>query len=69
MNNQSKTLNVFEYEELARQKLSPETWARPNLLVDVERIDISTTVLGQSISAPILIATIRMAPTRAPSIP
>jgi 4-hydroxymandelate oxidase len=80
MSHESKALNVFEYEQLARQKLSPETWAyiaagaedevtlarnrssferlalRPNLLVDVERIDTSTTVLGQSVSAPILIA-------------
>jgi 4-hydroxymandelate oxidase len=29
---------------------------RPNLLVDVSRVDTSTTVLGHSISAPILIA-------------
>jgi 4-hydroxymandelate oxidase len=80
LNNEFKALNVFEYEGLARQKLSPETWAyiaagaedevtlarnrasferltlRPNLLVDVERIDTSTTVLGQSVAAPILIA-------------
>jgi 4-hydroxymandelate oxidase len=77
---ESKPLNVFDYETIARQKLRPATWdyicagaddevtlarnrssfekvgLRPNLLVDVERIDTATTVLGESISAPILIA-------------
>ena len=78
--NDSKPLNVFDYEQLARQKLHPAIWdylaagaddevtlarnrssferiaIRPNLLADVERVDTSTTVLGQSISAPIMIA-------------
>jgi 4-hydroxymandelate oxidase len=78
--NDSKPLNVFAYEQIARQKLHPAIWdylaagaddevtlahnrtsfekiaIRPNLLVDVERVDTSTIVLGQSISVPILIA-------------
>lgn len=77
---ESGLLNVFGYEQLARQKLAPAAWdyiaagaedevtlarnrsaferlaLRPSLLVDVEQIDTSTTVLGQSIAAPILIA-------------
>jgi 4-hydroxymandelate oxidase len=76
----SKLLNVFEYEQLARQKLDPAVWdyitagaedevtlarnrasferlaIRPTQLVDVEQIDTSTTVLGQSVAVPILIA-------------
>src|SRR5580658_6707603 len=42
---------------LARNRSSFEKIVlRPNLLVDVSRVDTSTTVLGHSISAPILIA-------------
>jgi isopentenyl diphosphate isomerase/L-lactate dehydrogenase-like FMN-dependent dehydrogenase len=42
---------------LARNRSAFERLAlRPSLLVDVEQIDTSTTVLGQSIAAPILIA-------------
>jgi 4-hydroxymandelate oxidase len=76
----STPLNVFEFEELARQKMPPAAWdyiaagaedevtlarnrfsferieLRPNLLVDVEQVDTATTVLGQSVTAPILIA-------------
>ena len=73
-------LNVFEFEELARQKMPSAAWdyiaagaedevtvarnrsaferiaLRPSLLVDVEQVDTATTVLGQSVSAPIRIA-------------
>ncbi len=78
--NEPKPLNVFDYEQMARQLLPPATWdyisagaddevtlarnrssfekivLRPNLLVDVSRVETSTTVLGHAISAPILIA-------------
>jgi 4-hydroxymandelate oxidase len=78
--NEPKPLNVFDYENMARQLLRPATWdyisagaddevtltrnrssfeklvLRPNLLADVSRVDTSTSVLGQAISAPILIA-------------
>ncbi len=42
---------------LARNRSSFDRIAiRPTLLVDVERIDTSTRVLGQAVAAPILIA-------------
>jgi hypothetical protein len=71
--NEPKPLNVFDYEQMARQLLPPATWdylsagaddevtlsrnrtafeqivLRPNLLVDVSRIDTSTIILGQRI--------------------
>jgi len=73
-------LNVFDYEELARQKLSPplfdyiaggaddeitlhrnrEAFARvelrPRALVDVSKMDMTTSVLGQDIDMPVLLA-------------
>ncbi|CAL8137869.1 unnamed protein product [Prunus armeniaca] len=44
----SEPVNVNEFRELAR--------LRPRVLVDVSRVDMSTTVLGYKISAPIMIA-------------
>jgi isopentenyl diphosphate isomerase/L-lactate dehydrogenase-like FMN-dependent dehydrogenase len=61
-------INVFDYEELARQKLSQpffdyivggaddEVTLRPRALVDVSKIDLSTEVLGQRIEMPVLLA-------------
>ena len=73
-------VNLFDYEEVARQKLPKEVydfiaggaedevslgrnrnaWSEiqllPRVLVDVSNVDTSTTVLGQKVSAPILLA-------------
>ena len=73
-------LNVFDYEELARQKLSQPFFdyiaggaddevtlrrnrgafesieLRPRALVDVSKVDLSTTVLGERIEMPVLLA-------------
>jgi 4-hydroxymandelate oxidase len=73
-------LNVFDYEELARLKLSQPFFdyiaggaddevtlrrnregfesieLKPRALVDVSKVDLSTTVLGESIEMPILLA-------------
>ena len=47
----------MEPRPLARNRSSFDRIAiRPTLLVDVERIDTSTRVLGQAVAAPILIA-------------
>ncbi|VVA20709.1 PREDICTED: peroxisomal (S)-2-hydroxy-acid oxidase [Prunus dulcis] len=50
----SEPVNVNEFQELARQALPK--MLRPRVLVDVSRIDMSTTILGYKISAPIMIA-------------
>ncbi|ONI15316.1 hypothetical protein PRUPE_3G037200 [Prunus persica] len=50
----SEPVNVNEFQELARQALPK--MLRPRVLVDVSRIDMSTTILGYNISAPIMIA-------------
>ncbi|KAG2728583.1 hypothetical protein I3760_01G212100 [Carya illinoinensis] len=47
-------VNVNEFQELAKEALPK--MIRPRILVDVSRIDMSTTVLGYNISAPIMIA-------------
>ncbi|AFZ20553.1 alpha-hydroxy acid oxidase [Allocoleopsis franciscana] len=76
----TKPINLFEYQTLASQQLSPMardyyasgSWdeitlrdnraaferykLRPRMLVDVSQRDLSTTILGQSLSLPILIA-------------
>ncbi len=73
-------LNVFDYEELARQKLSQPFFdyiaggaddevtlrrnreafegieLRPRALVDVSHVDLSTTVLGERVQMPVLLA-------------
>jgi isopentenyl diphosphate isomerase/L-lactate dehydrogenase-like FMN-dependent dehydrogenase len=73
-------VNVFDYEELARQKLSQsffdyiaggaddeitlrrnreafeEIELRPRALVDVSKVDLSTTVLGERVEMPLLLA-------------
>jgi isopentenyl diphosphate isomerase/L-lactate dehydrogenase-like FMN-dependent dehydrogenase len=73
-------LNVFDYEELARQKLSPPFFdyiaggaddeitlhrnreafgrieLRPRALVDVSKVDLTTSVLGQAVEMPVLLA-------------
>jgi 4-hydroxymandelate oxidase len=73
-------VNVFDYEELARQKLSQPFFdyiaggaddevtlrrnraafegieLRPRALVDVSKLDLSTTVLGARIEMPVLLA-------------
>ena len=75
-----KPINLFEYQTLACQQLSPMardyyasgSWdeitlrdnraaferykLRPRMLVDVSQRDLSTTILGQSLPLPILIA-------------
>lgn len=75
-----KPINLFEYQTLASQQLSPMardyyasgSWdeitlrdnraaferykLRPRMLVDVSQRDLSTTILGQSLPLPILIA-------------
>ena len=76
----TKPINLFEYQTLASQQLSPMardyyasgSWdeitlrdnraaferykLRPRMLVDVSQRDLSTTILGQSLPLPILIA-------------
>lgn len=76
----TKPINLFEYQNLASQQLSPMardyyasgSWdeltlrdnraaferykLRPRMLVDVSQRDLSTTILGQSLPLPILIA-------------
>lgn len=76
----TKPINLFEYQTLACQQLSPiardyyasGSWdeitlrdnraaferykLRPRMLVDVSQRDLSTTILGQSLPLPILIA-------------
>jgi isopentenyl diphosphate isomerase/L-lactate dehydrogenase-like FMN-dependent dehydrogenase len=73
-------VNLFDYEEIARQKLPKEiydfiagaaedevslarnraAWSEiqllPRMLVDVSNVDTSTTVLGQRMGAPIMLA-------------
>jgi isopentenyl diphosphate isomerase/L-lactate dehydrogenase-like FMN-dependent dehydrogenase len=73
-------VNVFDYEELARQKLSQPFFdyiaggaddevtlhrnrqafedieLRPRALVDVSEVDLSTSVLGQRVEMPVLLA-------------
>nr|POF10943.1 peroxisomal (s)-2-hydroxy-acid oxidase glo4 [Quercus suber] len=51
---EGEPVNVNEFQELARQAL-PKMF-RPRILVDVSRINISTTVLGYKISAPVTVA-------------
>ncbi|CAN1335664.1 Glycolate oxidase 1 [Linum perenne] len=45
----------MEYQAIAKQKL-PKMAFRPRILIDVTKIDITTTVLGFKISMPIMIA-------------
>jgi len=80
MTQKVQPINLFEYEALATERLSPMAldyyaggaWdevtikdnrsaferfkLRPRMLVDVSQRDLSTTVLGQTLSMPILIA-------------
>ncbi|PON43582.1 Alpha-hydroxy acid dehydrogenase, FMN-dependent [Parasponia andersonii] len=66
----SEPVNVNEFQELARKVLpkmyydfysgGAEDQLRPRVLIDVSRINMSTTVLGYKIPAPILIAPISM---------
>ena len=76
----TRPINLFEYEELAKQHLEPMALdyyrsgagdeitlrenrlainryqLRPRMLVDVSQRDLTTTILGQSLTIPILIA-------------
>jgi len=75
-----RPINVFEYEDLARERLHPAVWdyysggandevtlrenraafarfrLRPRVLVDVRRIDMTTTLLGTPVALPIGVA-------------
>lgn len=76
----TRPINLFEYEEIAKQHLEPMTLdyyrsgagdeitlrenrlainryqLRPKMLVDVSQRNLTTTILGQSLDIPILIA-------------
>lgn len=80
-----KPVNLFEYETLAKQKLSPTAYAyyssgiadnitlgnnrrayddiqlKPHVLQDVSQRDLSTTVIGQKLDFPVVIAPMAMA--------
>jgi L-lactate dehydrogenase (cytochrome) len=75
----SQMINVWDFEDVAKKKVTPEAWAylmsgaddelafrenhaafhrvflKPRVLVDVENIDMSTTVLGSKVSIPMYV--------------
>jgi L-lactate dehydrogenase (cytochrome) len=75
----SQMINVWDFEGIAKKKVTPEAWAylmsgaddelafrenhaafhrvflKPKVLVDVEKVDMSTTVLGTKVSIPMYV--------------